>query len=490
MFSFSVAAAILCLLLPVVTYAFPTGVGSCLSGKSAVQQGAHTNLRQLDQSGGYLSVAGFQLYIDGRQVYRGTRFDFTAGVTHTIELRATGDIMRGFLIRMESMDGQDTRKSLSSTENDVTIPFACTNSEYVGGLGHNARTSKTSITGTIYMAKPSTDIQMDVTVVVTTIYSYGIAEWYNSNFDLRAVAQGTSITYTTPTSTGTTSSSGSKCTGSGSTCTSDGGCCSGFRCIRKDTQDITTNGICTASSGSSSGISSAPGITQALSYCFSGQTLVDVKNKGMTMMKDLELADEVLVAEGRYEEVYSFGHRHETLEAEFLQFHPSKLEITTNHMIKVSDRGFVPASSVMIGDELETADGNYVTVEEITTVVRQGVFAPFTTSGTILVSGIKASSYVAFQGSDYLIIGGFKTPISFQFIAYLSEAPHRIYSRVFGIGKETYTDNGMSTWISTSFLFAEWYVRQNTFVMILLLIPAVIILSVVAAFEFVLSFVF
>ena len=207
-------------------------------------------------------------------------------------------------------------------------------------------------------------------------------------------------------------------------------------------------------------------------------------------MKDLELADEVLVSDGRYEEVYSFGHRHETMEAEFLQFHPSKLEITSDHMVKISDRGFIPASSVMIGDELETSDGSYVTVESITTVVREGVFAPFTTSGTILVSGIKASSFVAFQESDYLMIGGFKTPVSFQFIAYLSEAPHRIYTRVFGVGQETYTETGMSTWISTSFLFAEWYVRQNSIVMILLLIPAVIILSVVALFEVVLSFVF
>lgn len=490
MFSSSVATFLFCLLLPVVTYAFPTGVGSCLPGKSAVQQGAHTNLRQVDASGGYLSAAGFQLYIDGKQVYRGTRFDFTAGVTHTIELKATGDIMRGFLIRMESLDGQDTRKALASTDNDVTIPFACTNSEYVGGLGHNARASKTSIFGTLYMAKPSTEIQLDVTTVVTTIYSYGIAEWYHSEFELRAVAQGTAITYTTPSTSGSSGGSNSKCTGSGTTCTYDGGCCSGFRCIRKDTQAITTNGICTASSTSNNGISSAPGVGQVFSYCFSGQTSVDVKNKGTIMMKDLELADEVLVADGRYEEVYSFGHRHETMEAEFLQFHPSKLEITSDHMVKISDRGFIPASSVMIGDELETSDGSYVTVESITRVVREGVFAPFTTSGTILVSGIKASSFVAFQESDYLMIGGFKTPVSFQFIAYLSEAPHRIYTRVFGVGQETYTETGMSTWISTSFLFAEWYVRQNSIVMILLLIPAVIILSVVALFEVVLSFVF
>lgn len=215
--------------------------------------------------------------------------------------------------------------------------------------------------------------------------------------------------------------------------------------------------------------------------CFSGESTVDVKDQGTILMKDLELGNEVLVSENRYEKVYSFGHRHETMYAEFLQFLPSKLEISTDHMVKIKNRGFIPASSVMVGNELETANGNHVTIEGITPVIRQGVYAPFTNSGTILVSGVQASSYVAFQGSDYLHIGGVKTFLSFQFIAHLSQAPHRLYSRVLGIDNdEAYSPDGISTWIDAPHQYWQWYLDQNAFVMILCLIPAVLCLMLVS----------
>lgn len=225
-------------------------------------------------------------------------------------------------------------------------------------------------------------------------------------------------------------------------------------------------------------------------FCFSGETTVDVKDIGTILMQDLKLGNEVLVSEDRYEKVYSFGHRHETINAEFLQFLPSKMEISTDHMVKIKNRGFLPASSVMVGDELVTANGNHATIESITPVVRQGVYAPFTNSGTIVVSGIQASSYVAFQGSEYLHIGGVKTFLSFQYIAHLSQAPHRLYCRVLGIDNdETYTPDGMSTWINTPHQYWQWFLHQNAFVMILCLIPAILCLMLIAMLDGTLAYV-
>jgi hypothetical protein len=229
-------------ILPLIAQAFPGSIGSCLPGKKAIQQGAHANLRQVDQGGSVIGNAGFEVYIDGQRVYEDVMFDFTSGEQHTIQLKATADIMRGFLLRLESIDGQDTRQSFSSTDSQVQIPFFCTDVENVGGMGHNGRDSKTSIEGTLYMAQPSDELSLDVTTVVTTIYSYGIAEWYVSQFKLRAVAPGTAITYTTGT---TNSDTSTQCFSGGAYCAQDGSCCSG-RCIREFTDNTWAPGACLA----------------------------------------------------------------------------------------------------------------------------------------------------------------------------------------------------------------------------------------------------
>jgi hypothetical protein len=90
-------------------------------------------------------------------------------------------------------------------------------------------------------------------------------------------------------------------------------------------------------------------------FCFSGETTVQVKHRGQIFMKHLMIGDEVLVASGNYELVYSFGHRHESIEGDFLQLLPSNLEISNDHMVMLAGRRFVPASLVQIGDELEMA---------------------------------------------------------------------------------------------------------------------------------------
>lgn len=205
-------------------------------------------------------------------------------------------------------------------------------------------------------------------------------------------------------------------------------------------------------------------------------------------MKNLQLGDEILVPSGKFERVYSFGHRHDSLNAEFLLLLPSTLEISRSHMLMVEGR-FVPASLVRVGDQIESATGEMVSVEAIHVVYRQGVYAPFTESGTLVVSNIKASAYIAFQSAESLSIGPWQTGLTFQWVAHASQSLHRMLSRV-GSGGESYTDSGMSTWVALPHELFQWLLLQNFLVKSLALVPALLLAGVSSAIETVFDLIF
>jgi Hint module len=123
---------------------------------------------------------------------------------------------------------------------------------------------------------------------------------------------------------------------------------------------------------------------------------------------ELKIGDSVLVHGGTFEPVYSFGHRNPTLSAEFVSIGTKNatLELSADHLVLIGHT-FVPASLVQISDCL--SDGN--AVHSIKIVIRQGVYAPFTSTGTIVVSGITSSSYITLQkDSSHLMLGSFQTP--------------------------------------------------------------------------------
>jgi hypothetical protein len=222
----------------------------------------------------------------------------------------------------------------------------------------------------------------------------------------------------------------------------------------------------------------------APSFCFAGESLVHVKIKGSTRMKDLKLGDEVLVEGNIFSKVYSFGHRHETMTSEYLRIisdqssHP--LEISPDHMVFLSGGRAVPASTLRVGDQFETSSvtGQRQTLVSIETVVREGAYAPFTYSGTILVDGFKASSYVSFQGSPFLKLGTFTTPLSYQWMAHASQLPHRLYcSYISSCTTEKYNDAGISSWVEYSHSMGHWLLKQNPLFLALLLIPVVAVLA-------------
>lgn len=189
--------------------------------------------------------------------------------------------------------------------------------------------------------------------------------------------------------------------------------------------------------------------------CFSGSTMVQTKRGDTIRMDQVQLGDEVLTASGKFEAVYSFGHFHDSMQATYVQFLPSMLELSADHMVFLMDETTpVPASMVRVGDSL--APGGE-TVTSINSIVRNGVYAPFTPSGTLIVNGIAASSYIALQeDSATLKIAGISTGLSFQWLAHTFQFPQRIWCHTISCTGETYGPTGVSTWVQWPHETARW----------------------------------
>ncbi|CAB9513937.1 Hint module [Seminavis robusta] len=167
------------------------------------------------------------------------------------------------------------------------------------------------------------------------------------------------------------------------------------------------------------------------SICFSGDTTVHVQKEKDSVvvpvpMKDLQVGDRVLTNSNEkdpYMPIYMFAHIDKTVPTEYLQIYTTAsittampntnfsmsapLEISEDHMVYVVAKngkttGPVPAVSLKVGDLLlqkasqgeEEKQAAMVTM--IRHVTRQGLYAPLTPDGTIVVTDEKlvASTYV------------------------------------------------------------------------------------------------
>lgn len=219
-----------------------------------------------------------------------------------------------------------------------------------------------------------------------------------------------------------------------------------------------------------------------LSFCFSGETTVVTEQRGNILMRDLELNDKVAISSTSFASVYSFGHRHDSFDAQYLQILPWKLEISANHMIFLEGGSAVPASMLRIGDRLQNGDA----VSGIKQVTRRGMYAPFTTTGTLLVNNVSVSSYVAFQESDRLTIGSnIQTPLTFQRLAHTFQLPHRWWCQYASTcRKETYTEAGVSTWVNLPWQLTKLWLRSNPVTMLVASVPILFLFSILFAAQY------
>jgi Hint module len=202
----------------------------------------------------------------------------------------------------------------------------------------------------------------------------------------------------------------------------------------------------------------APSAT-TVETCFSGNSWTIVKKKGTVPMSELKLGDQVLTKNG-YEAIYSFGHKNVSVRAEYLRILPFMLELSENHMVFLEGDIVVPASLLKVGDRFEK--GEVITsIQRVTSI---GAYAPFTPSGSIIVNGVAASSFVAFQHSSSLHIGFLDTRLSYQWLAHSFESPHRIWCVHMKSKRcisETYTVDGISFWADMPYQFISWLFTQR-----------------------------
>lgn len=190
----------------------------------------------------------------------------------------------------------------------------------------------------------------------------------------------------------------------------------------------------------------------APSGCFSGRSMVQVEDeRDMVPMQALKIRDKVLVSDGSYSTVYSFGHYEPDAMMEYFQIKTGNmnpkdlLEISSNHLIHVYDTitntsGIAPAESLKIGDFLVSSissnEDHLVSTCKITSIRKllgRGAYTPLTNTGHIVVSGVLASNYVALPTAFHYL--PFKTQHTWQ---HLALTPYRWYCYMTGCMDETY----------------------------------------------------
>ena len=141
--------------------------------------------------------------------------------------------------------------------------------------------------------------------------------------------------------------------------------------------------------------------------CFSESSVVEVLGKGYVQMSNLEIGDAILtgISKQEHSPVYAFGHHSKNAKATFYQITTTKdgspLEMTGEHLVFVQGKvNPVRADSVQIGDILLGNSGSGAAVSAVSMVEKKGLYAPLTASGSLLVNGVVASSYVALQDAD------------------------------------------------------------------------------------------
>jgi uncharacterized surface protein with fasciclin (FAS1) repeats len=128
--------------------------------------------------------------------------------------------------------------------------------------------------------------------------------------------------------------------------------------------------------------------------CFPASAVVHVYGGGEVAMADLAAGHVVRASVDVHSPVYLFTHRQLTGMHEFV-----RIEAESGHVITLSANHYLyansklsAADSVRVGDVLETLDGRSKVVK-VGAVLEEGLVAPHTLHGDLVVNGVRASSY-------------------------------------------------------------------------------------------------
>ena len=217
--------------------------------------------------------------------------------------------------------------------------------------------------------------------------------------------------------------------------------------------------------------------------CFPGDMVTKGVEGNQIPMKDLQVGDYIQDGEASFSRVYTFGHYDKEVKGSYLQIFSGDdslaLELSPEHMVYAGKgRQAVPAGSLQVGDLLLLERGSFVSITNIQTVRRRGAYAPFTESGKLVVNGVMASSYISLDHG----LSKSKAMISDQWLAHVFQAPHRLCTR-FGGCAESYTEDGISYYVSGLYNAAKWWMKQTHVIKVALFIPVFVVSLTIAAIE-------
>jgi len=207
--------------------------------------------------------------------------------------------------------------------------------------------------------------------------------------------------------------------------------------------------------------------------CFSETATVEVLNRGVVPMNDLQVGDYVVTGNTKnpYQLMYAFAHRETDKSLDYYQIHTEgerhPLQISGEHLLYVANKaGAVRADSIRVGDVLHARHNTFAAVTNIERILAKGMYAPLTMDGTIVVDGIVASSYVDIHSKshEFVEVGGVVFPFSQSDAIHLGMSPLRV-AHMMGLHFELFmgqNKNGMINCIQFGFEFTRWSEQQNS----------------------------
>jgi len=244
-------------------------------------------------------------------------------------------------------------------------------------------------------------------------------------------------------------------------------CCSGSQ--PSDSRDFCVPSGC-SSGGGGGGVGGGGDLSVDAAFiaCFSGETVVEVFDRGSIAMKDLSIGDQILSAvngnpnKHHYQPVYSFAHYHPTRMAKFLVIHTdddSDLEITGDHLIFVEGKSNpVRAISVRPGDRLAPSGTTVTAIGETT---KPGIYTPMTPDATFLLNdgNVQVSSYSAIVQSaneEYATFRDGTKVIAQHTGIHMVLSPYRMWCRATSSFKcDSYNEEGMPQYVAGGISFLE-----------------------------------
>jgi len=176
--------------------------------------------------------------------------------------------------------------------------------------------------------------------------------------------------------------------------------------------------------------------------CFPNNALVSTPT-GTKRMYELRIGDSVLAARhdgsSFFDEIYLFGHRDSTIMSQFVKIDTASghsLSLTPDHQLLISSDQAgalkeTPAAAVKVGDfvRIVNSQGSFLTAITAASLVKdQGLWNPYTLSGTIIVNDVAASCHSSWALDGLFSMMGVSAATGYQ----AAFAPIRFVYRIAG----------------------------------------------------------